>query len=98
MYSTIPHQVDRSVSVQEQEKSDIHLQNNVNTKMGMTQQKKEEYRTKENPYRRYIKPEKGDYEEVGVIWIIVFVIMIAIKYYRAIKRVIKCLRHIGLYK
>ena len=76
------------------------LQNNNNIKTGIRQQqnRKEEWATKENPYRHYIKPIKEDYEGISIIWIIVFFILVAIKYYKAIRRVVRCLRMMGLTK
>lgn len=72
--------------------------NNLNNKTGIVSIKKDkrkEWEIKDNPYRHYIKPEKGDYDGVDTIWIIVFIVFILIKYYNAIKRIVKLIKMLG---
>lgn len=71
----------------------VSPQNKVTTKNNDKQQ--DEWVIHENPYRHFIKPEKEDYAGVNVIWIIVFVALLAVRYYSAIRRIVKFIRLLG---
>lgn len=68
--------------------------NNCMTGLRIIQQQKneEDEIILHDPSQRYIKPKREDYSEISLIWIVVLLVLITIRYCTAIKRIVKSIK------